>query len=65
MEIFKTSVTIPGEGVMVSWQASPTEAAMARKRSVVEGFPGVTTQTINIPTSKGPLVAWLNANVRG
>jgi hypothetical protein len=69
MEIFKTIVELPGEpgARCVLWGASPTEAASHRKGFIRDyGFDwNVTTQTINIPTAKGPLVAWLNANVKG
>ena len=65
MEVFKTLASKDGGPITVSWQASKTEAAIARKRLAIEhGWADVTTQTINVPTSKGPLVEWLNANVR-
>lgn len=68
MEIFKTVAELPGETNTrrVRWGASPTEAAGHRKGFIKTcGFDwNVTTQTVNIPTSKGPLVDWLNENVR-
>ena len=56
MQIYKT-VTERG----VSWQASQTEAS--KERSVLKklGYKPE-TQTVNIPTAKGPLIDWLNEN---
>ncbi len=46
----------------VSWQASQTEASKARSAAKKEGLKAE-TQTVNIPTAKGPLIDWLNENV--
>ena len=61
MEIFKTTA---GD-THLSWQTSQTEAAEMRKELAKTYAVKPETQTINIPTAKGPLVAWLNANVKG
>lgn len=68
MEIFKVTAALPGATAQacIAWGASQTEAATIRKRwSADDRDLVITTQTVNIPTSKGPLVEWLNANVRG
>ena len=66
MEIFKTTAVIDDDSFIL-WGSSQTEAAAHRKRFKEAYGPEcvVTTQTVNIPTAKGPLVAWLNANVLG
>lgn len=64
MEIFKTVADVDGDS-FVLWGASQTEATKHRKL-FKEDWPdaNITTTTVSIPTSKGPLVAWLNENVR-
>ena len=67
MEIYKTVAVLHDneESTFVVWGTSRTDAALDRKRFKAE-LPDhdVTTTTVNIPTAKGPLVAWLNANVK-
>ncbi len=46
----------------VSFQGSQTEASKARAAAKKEGFKAE-SQTVNIPTAKGPLLEWLNENV--
>ena len=64
MQIYKTmSFTTDNElARKVSWQASQTEASKARTSAKKEGLKAE-TQTVNIPTAKGPLIEWLNENV--
>ena len=45
----------------ISWQASQTEASKARTALKGMGFKPE-TQTVEIPTAKGPLIDWLNEN---
>lgn len=61
MLIYKTTKD-SSIGESISWQASQTEASKARAQLKREGFKPTTT-TVNIPTAKGPLIEWLNANV--
>lgn len=53
----------PAEPVTkVSWQASQTEASRVRGAAKKAGLKAE-SQTVNIPTAKGPLLEWLNENV--
>ncbi len=63
MEIFKTTAVIDDDSFIL-WGASQTEAAKHRK-TFKKDMPeaAITTTTVNIPTAKGPLVAWLNEHV--
>jgi hypothetical protein len=64
MQLYKTH-HFPGDAanrVSVSWQASLTEASKKRAELKRQGYKPE-TQTINIPTAKGPLLDWLNENV--
>ena len=63
MEIFKTTAIDGASHIGIKWGASQTEAAAHRKAISAMGYKPV-TQTVSIPTSKGPLVDWLNENVR-
>lgn len=67
MEVFKTVAVTDNdpEFTFIRWGSSQTEAAAHRKRFRETYGPeyAVTTQTVNIPTAKGPLVAWLNEHV--
>lgn len=66
MVIYKTvgrCTRIPPRADQVSWQASQTEASKARSTLKTDGYKGE-SQTVNIPTSKGPLLEWLNENVK-
>jgi hypothetical protein len=47
----------------ITWQASQTEASKARSALKAMGFKAE-SQTVNIPTAKGPLIDWLNENVK-
>jgi len=65
MQLYKTYATTPSasdQAAVVSWQASQTEASKKRGELKRTGFKAE-TQTINIPTAKGPLIQWLNENV--
>lgn len=65
MQIYKTFVSDKktGDVVAVSFQGSQTEASKARSMAKVDGLKAE-SQTINIPTAKGPLLDWLNENVK-
>ena len=68
MQIYKTYATITrDDGALIqtiSFQGSLTEASKARSSAKKLGAKAE-SQTINIPTAKGPLIAWLNANAAG
>lgn len=64
MNLYKTYATDKATAaVTVSWQASQTEASKARSAAKADGFKAE-SQTINVPTSKGALLEWLNENVK-
>lgn len=64
MQIYKTFTTDKALGIVsVSWQGSQTEASKARSAAKA-GNCKAESQTVNIPTSKGPLLDWLNENVK-
>lgn len=69
MQIYKTFLTYTNKvkdgaptADLVSWQASQTEASKARTAARARGYKAE-SQTVNVPTAKGPLLAWLNENV--
>lgn len=65
MQLYKTTAANNhGEDITVSWQASQTEASKARTALKAEGYIRPLSQTVEVPTTKGPLLAWLNANVK-
>lgn len=47
----------------VTWQGSQTESSKARTAAKADAWKA-TTQTVEVPTAKGPLLDWLNANVK-
>lgn len=51
-----------GDNKQAAWAVSQTEAAGLRKRFLSEGFKRAEMQThdINVPTSKGELIEFLN-----
>lgn len=60
MQIYKTFATSRETGVVaISYQGSQTEASKARSGAKSNGCKAE-SQTINIPTAKGPLIEWLN-----
>jgi hypothetical protein len=61
MVLYKTYITRTStdEPVLISWQGSQTEASKARSAAKKEGHKAA-SQTVNIPTAKGPLIEWLN-----
>jgi hypothetical protein len=64
MKLYKTFATDKETGsVAVSFQGSLTESSQARSAAKKDGKKAE-TQTIEVPTSKGPLLDWLNANVK-
>lgn len=65
MVIYKTFATNKADTqdvIGVSWQASQTEASKRRVALKKDGYKAE-SQTVNIPTAKGPLIEWLNENV--
>ena len=64
MQLYKTYATPAAASAPsgASWQASQTEASKKRAELKRNGFKAE-TQTVNIPTAKGPLIEWLNENV--
>ena len=63
MQLYKTFATNENGQTDVSFQGSQTEASKARSAAKKDGFKAE-SQTINIPTAKGPLLDWLNENVK-
>lgn len=64
MTLYKTFITDKQTGaVTVSFQGSQTEASKARSAAKRDGF-RAESQTIDVPTSKGGLLEWLNENVK-
>jgi hypothetical protein len=62
MQIYKTYAI--REGITtVSWQGSQTDASKARAQLKRDGFKAE-SQTVNVPTAKGPLLDWLNENLK-
>lgn len=47
-----------------TWAGSQTDAAKTRAKLRSNGHEIVETLTVDVPTSKGPLLEWLNANVK-
>lgn len=65
MQIYKTFATHRETGdTAISYQGSQTEASKARAGAKANGCKAE-SQTINIPTAKGPLLDWLNENAVG
>lgn len=63
MQIYKTFTTNKETGVVaISFQGSQTEASKARAQLKRDGFKAE-SQTIEVPTNKAGLLAWLNENV--
>lgn len=63
MILYKTYTTNEHGQQTVSFQGSQTDASKARSAAKKEGFKAE-SQTINVPTAKGPLLDWLNENVK-
>lgn len=64
MLLYKTFTTNEHGQVDVSWQGSQTEASKARGAAKKAGHSKAESQTVNVPTAKGPLLDWLNENVK-
>lgn len=56
-----------GDNKQVAWAVSQTESAAVRKRFLAEGFKRAEMQThdVNVPTSKGELIEFLNVLCAG
>ena len=63
MILYKTYLTNEHGQATVSFQGSQTDASKVRGAAKKDGFKAE-SQTVNIPTAKGPLLAWLNENVK-
>jgi hypothetical protein len=64
MLFYKTIYTPAASTVeMCKWGSSQTDASKTRAQLKRDGFKVVGTQTVDIPTGKGGLLDWLNANV--
>jgi len=46
------------------WASSQTDAAKTRAKLRGDGHKVGETLTVDVPTSKGPLLEWLNANMK-
>ena len=65
MQLYKTLYTAAASSIeMAVWGASQTEASKTRSTLKKDGFKVIGTQTKEVPTTKGPLLAWLNENVK-
>lgn len=49
---------------MARWCGSQTDAAKTRAELRSAGHKVIDTKTVDVPTAKGPLLAWLNENAR-
>ena len=63
MQLYRTFATPAAASAPTksSYQGSQTEASKARAQLKRDGFKAE-SQTVNIPTAKGPLIEWLNEN---
>jgi hypothetical protein len=65
MVLYKTLYTAAASSEkMAVWGASQTDASKARAQLKRDGFKVIGTQTKEVPTTKGPLLEWLNENVK-
>jgi len=65
MVLYKTIYTAAASSAeMAKWGASQTDASKTRSGLKRDGFKVLGTQTVEVPTTKGPLLAWLNENVK-
>lgn len=65
MVLYKTLYTAAASSIeMAIWGASQTDASKARAQLKRDGYKVIGSQTINVPTAKGPLLEWLNENVK-
>ena len=65
MILYKTLYTAAASSIeMATWGASQTEASKTRTSLKKDGYKVIGTQTKDVPTAKGPLLAWLNENVK-
>lgn len=47
----------------IKWCGSQTDASKIRAGLRGNGFKVIDTETVDVPTAKGPLIEWLNENV--
>lgn len=65
MQLYKTLFTSAASNVeQAKWGGSQTEASKTRAQLKRDGYRVIGTQTVNVPTAKGPLLEWLNENVK-
>ena len=63
MRLYKIhSVGTPEVAPVTHWAGSQTECAVSRKAMLSEDHPKlcITIKTVEVPTSKSELIAWLN-----
>lgn len=65
MQLYKINyISEPSVVRHIKWCGSQTDAAKTRAELRSTGHKVIDTQTVDVPTAKGPLLAWLNANAR-
>ena len=64
MILYKTYFTNEHGQTEVSWQGSQTESSKARSQAKRDGYTKAESQTVNVPSAKGPMLEWLNENVK-
>lgn len=65
MQLYKIIyVNKPSTDQMVKWCGSQDDAGKIRAGLRSTGFTVLDTKTVDVPTAKGPLIAWLNENAR-
>lgn len=65
MVLYKTIFCVAASTVeQCTWQASQADASKERAQRKRDGFKVVGTQTVEVPTTKGPLLEWLNDHVK-
>lgn len=65
MQLYKIIyVNKPSTDQMVKWCGSQDDASKTRAGLRSTGFTVLDTKTVNVPTTKGALLEWLNEHVR-
>lgn len=66
MKLYKTIGVNDETSAKFHWDGTQADAAKRRKELKSSGdFGKVSTEEVDVPTSKAELLAWLNANVTG
>jgi hypothetical protein len=60
-------VSVNSEGTyrLSAWTGTQADATACRKTLLLEGMRDIKTYEVDVPTSKSPLIEWLNDNVIG